>query len=73
MSDAVPVHDGGRGLRMAATMPALASDNSQKNQGVVELSNCTKVPQADNLAKPDLTNEQRETIVEVFPEPKPVI
>jgi uncharacterized protein DUF1236 len=49
-------------LLMAATVPALAQNNTQKTQGAVELSNGTKVPQAENLPKLDLTNEQREQI-----------
>ena len=49
-------------LLMAATVPALAQDNTRKTQGAVELSNGTKVPQAENLPKLNLTNEQREQI-----------
>jgi hypothetical protein len=46
-------------LLIAAAAPALAQD---KTRGSVELSNGTKVPQADNLPKLNLTNEQREQI-----------
>src|SRR5262245_13409742 len=48
-------------LLMAATAPAFAQDNT-KTQGAVELSNSTKVPQAANLPKLNLTNEQREQV-----------
>jgi len=40
----------------------LRKDNTRKTQGAVELSNGTKVPQAENLPKLNLTNEQREQI-----------
>ena len=49
-------------LLMAATTPVLAQDNTRKTQGAIEQSNGTKVPQAANLPKLNLTNEQREQI-----------
>lgn len=49
-------------LLIVTTAPALAQDNTRKTQGAVELSNGTKVPQAENLPKLNLTNEQREQI-----------
>ena len=52
----------GAALLIAATAPALAKDNTQKTQGAVELSEGTKVPQAVELPKLNLTNEQREQI-----------
>ena len=49
-------------LLIAATTPALAQDSTRKTQGAIEQSNGTKVPQAANLPKLNLTNEQREQI-----------
>jgi hypothetical protein len=50
-------------LLMAATAPTFGADNqAQRNQGAVELSDGTKVPQNPTLPKLNLTNEQREQI-----------
>jgi hypothetical protein len=50
-------------LLLAATAPTFgAGSQAQQNQGAVELSNGTKVPQNPALPKLNLTNQQRERI-----------